>query len=613
MKKKKTGISLITLGITISVMTLIAGAVILSTSGEGIFNKADEAVFKDEVKEISEAMENKIMVGLVRDDDYDNVENYTSGEYLVSNMKNDLKSAIRGDLNDDISVYKYYILDMQKLVDNYGVPKGTRGYGETEDDIYIIEEETRNIYYVKTPYPFVSKVVQESPEDMELEMIEVPELNAMTSGYLYGIYSLKDGTFYVAIEDSNTYESSFYYYDGSTITKLNFSNYWPWDTSVYETKDNKVYLNYGDGSLYKLSGATFTKVNITENISYYGYFLEYSGGLLYQDDYSGTFMINDLAATKIIDGDGYGSMIYSKKDSSAYITQFSYYDYSTALYRFDGINVQEVFNTGYDGYISTMIDGAGNLYIYGNMYDSGYYIKKVEGSTIIPISLSAGNINATYSTGKELYIKVNSNMLYKIVGRQAIRVNLPIANINAYTIDRNTNTLYVILSGQGLFQVKGLDSVKIDSSTSSFSVTTNMKRKLTYLYRSNRELFLLNETNLTPVSGMLGSSASYMNVFINTFNGKMYAYDRDSSSRYNFYKLEGSTATKIQGINSTNSGYFNMNNYNGEVFLYQGVNIYRIRDDRAELISNKYYSIFTISKENYIITNDNKLMKVVYK
>ncbi|MDD4375591.1 MAG: hypothetical protein PHR25_02300 [Clostridia bacterium] len=613
MKKKKTGISLITLGITISVMTLIAGAVILSTSGEGIFNKADEAVFKDEVKEISEAMENKIMVGLVRDDDYDNVENYTSGEYLVSNMKNDLKSAIRGDLNDDISVYKYYILDMQKLVDNYGVPKGTRGYGETEDDIYIIEEETRNIYYVKTPYPFVSKVVQESPEDMELEMIEVPELNAMTSGYLYGIYSLKDGTFYVAIEDSNTYESSFYYYDGSTITKLNFSNYWPWDTSVYETKDNKVYLNYGDGSLYKLSGATFTKVNITENISYYGYFLEYSGGLLYQDDYSGTFMINDLAATKIIDGDGYGSMIYSKKDSSAYITQFSYYDYSTALYRFDGINVQEVFNTGYDGYISTMIDGAGNLYIYGNMYDSGYYIKKVEGSTIIPISLSAGNINATYSTGKELYIKVNSNMLYKIVGRQAIRVNLPIANINAYTIDRNTNTLYVILSGQGLFQVKGLDSVKIDSSTSSFSVTTNMKRKLTYLYRSNRELFLLNETSLTPVSGMLGSSASYMNVFINTFNGKMYAYDRDSSSRYNFYKLEGSTATKIQGINSTNSGYFNMNNYNGEVFLYQGVNIYRIRDDRAELISNKYYSIFTISKENYIITNDNKLMKVVYK
>ena len=595
-------------------MIFIAGAVILSMSGEGIFNKADEAVFRDEVKAISEAMEHKIMIGLVRDDDYDNVENFTSGEYLISDMDNDLKSVIRGDLNDDISVYKYYILDMQKIVENYGVPKGTRGYGETEDDIYIIEEETRNIYYVKTPYTFASKKAQESPENMGLEMIEAPGLNIMSTGYSYGLYYLRDGTFYFSIEDNITYEYSFYYYDGSTTTKLNFNNYWPWDTSIYETKDNKVYLNYGDGSLYKLSGATFTKVNITKYISYYSYFLEYNDGLLFQDEYSGTFKIDDLTATKILDGDGYGSMIYSKRYSSIYIVKQSYYDYSASLYRLNGTNLQEIFNTGHDGYINMMTDREDNLYIYGYLNYDGYYFKKVEENAIIPLTSITGNVNGTYPTGKELYVRVNSNMLYKIVGRQATKVNIPMVNISSSTIDRNTNTLYVTLSGQGLFQVKGLDSVKVHSGTSGFSVTTNVKRKLTYFFRASRELFLLNETSLTPVSGMLGSTASYMSSYTNTFNGKMYAFDRDSSSRNNFYKIEGSTATKISGISSTGYGYFIMNNYNGEVFLYQGSNLYRIRDSKAELITNNYYAINIINNGDvYITTTDNRTMKLVYK
>ncbi|MDD2627520.1 MAG: hypothetical protein PHR25_02285 [Clostridia bacterium] len=615
MKERKKGISLITLGVTISVMILIAGAIILSTSGEGIFNKADEAVLKDEVKAISEAMENKMMVGLVRDDDYDKVENYTSGEYLVSNMDNDLKSAIRGDLNDDISVYKYYVLDMQKLVDDYGVPKGTKGYGETEDDIYIIEEETRNIYYVKTPYPFVSKAAQESPEDMELEMIEAPELSVMATEYIYNTYQLKDGTFYFSTENNQTYEGSLYYYDGSIVTKLNLNNYYIWDTSIYETKDNKVYLNYGEGSLYKLSGATATKVQISEYLSYYCYFLEYNDKVLFQDEYAGTFTLDDLSATKILDGDGYGSMTYSKKDNNLYISKYSNYDGTTLLYRFDGTNIQEIFNPGYNGYISINMDTVGNVYIYGRSDNEGTYIKKVEGNTLISITGFSGNFNGgMYINGKEVYIRTMYDV-YKIVGNQAIRINLPAGFINGILMDRLKGNTYIIVSGQGLFHVQGTNGVKVNSMASgSTYLNSNIKRKQTYVYQTSAQAFLLNDAESISITGMLGSSSTNVSLTTNNFNGKMYAYDRDSSYRYNFYKIEGSTATKIQGINSTNSGYFRMNNYNGEVFFSQGNNLYRITDTKAELITNSYSSINILNNGNaYVTTTNNKIMKIVYK
>ncbi len=319
-----------------------------------------------------------MMIGVAKNYDYDNIENYTSGEYPISNMDNDLKATIRGDLNDDISIYKYYILDMEKLVNNYGVPKGTKGYGETEDDVYIIEEKTRNIYYIKKPYPFVSEKTQESPEDMELEMIEVPGLSIMATEYLYGIYYLRDGTFYFSIEDNYTYNHEFYYYDGSTVTKLNLNNYYAWDTNVYETSKNEVYFGYGTGELFKLTGATATKIELP-TYAYYPSFIEYNGITLFQDENAGTLIIDNLSVTQILDGQGYSYGRYSYKDGNLYISKYSYNNGYSALYRFNGIEVQELFNVGYNyNDIGITIDDMGNLYAHGYSDYEGYYIKKLK-------------------------------------------------------------------------------------------------------------------------------------------------------------------------------------------------------------------------------------------
>lgn len=52
MKRNKRGISLIVLVITIIVMTIIAGAVILSLDGTNIFEKANNAVKEYDLKQV---------------------------------------------------------------------------------------------------------------------------------------------------------------------------------------------------------------------------------------------------------------------------------------------------------------------------------------------------------------------------------------------------------------------------------------------------------------------------------------------------------------------------------------------------------------------------------
>ncbi len=180
-------------------------------------------------------------------------------------------------------------------------------------------------------------------------------------------------------------------------------------------------------------------------------------------------------------------------------------------------------------------------------------------------------------------------------------------------IDKNTDNMYARISGYGLFLVKGLNGISIDPSIASLNIYTNQKRKATYLSKSGKEVFLIKDTKLVPITGMLGSTASSLNIYINNFNGKTYAYDRTSAGVYYFYKIEGIKAIKIQGINSTSAGYFRVNNYNGEVFFYQGSNLYRIKDTKAELIYNNYNTMYTSNNGDvYVTTRDNRVMKIVY-
>ncbi len=261
------------------------------------------------------------------------------------------------------------------------------------------------------------------------------------------------------------------------------------------------------------------------------------------------------------------------------------------------------------------MDEADNLYIYGRSDHEGIYVKKVEANTLISITGCSGNINGgMYINGEEVYIRTMYDV-YKVVGRQAIRVNLPAGFVNDVVVDREKNNTYIVVSGQGLFYVQGTNGIKINSSmTGSVYLSNNIKRKQTYIYQTSKQAYLLNGSETIPISGMLGASSTYVSLSSNSFNGRTYGFDRDSSYRYYFYKIEGTTATKISGITSTSYGYFRMNNYNGEVFLYQGSNLYRIRDSKAELITNNYYAINIINNGDvYITTTDNRTMKLVYK
>lgn len=135
MIKNSNGITLVSLVITIAVMIIIASITVSTSMDRFEINNLNKMI--NDIEFLKEKVSNYYLkyneLPVVKDTDNNSIE-YTNINFSVDTDDNE----------------KYYIIDLEAMGDialNYG-KEGFENLNSS-DDVYIINEETHNIYYVK--------------------------------------------------------------------------------------------------------------------------------------------------------------------------------------------------------------------------------------------------------------------------------------------------------------------------------------------------------------------------------------------------------------------------------------------------------------------------------
>ena len=139
--QKKSGVTLITLAITIAVLAILTASLLVNV--DNIMPESRKAKIYDEFKEIESLVEEYYIT-------YGNYpvlnnEVYTKDEILALNTRNvsaKLEAAIRKNGEENS---KFFVVDLEKL----RITNSMLGNNVTQDDIYIASEEKITIYYPK--------------------------------------------------------------------------------------------------------------------------------------------------------------------------------------------------------------------------------------------------------------------------------------------------------------------------------------------------------------------------------------------------------------------------------------------------------------------------------
>lgn len=137
---KKMGISLVVLVVTIMVMSIITGVILIRVNASDV--KAKQISFIEELGEIHEACQ----IYYIRNGKYPVIEeaSYTKEQILQLVGEDSTLLQEEFTLNKDTS-QNFYEIDLYQVHRS----KGTRGYGEDNRDIYVLNESATCVYYLK--------------------------------------------------------------------------------------------------------------------------------------------------------------------------------------------------------------------------------------------------------------------------------------------------------------------------------------------------------------------------------------------------------------------------------------------------------------------------------
>lgn len=134
----KRGISLIILGITIIVMSILASAVMIGVRDFNV--QANDVVFAQELKAILQATNEYYL----NNGEYPTSQTYTRQQVIDMAISEDYKTELQNEmsLNKDIS-QEYYKVDLNLISTGGGI------FASEEDPVYVINVDATDIYYPK--------------------------------------------------------------------------------------------------------------------------------------------------------------------------------------------------------------------------------------------------------------------------------------------------------------------------------------------------------------------------------------------------------------------------------------------------------------------------------
>ena len=137
----KSGVTLVSLVITIIIATIIAGVVVFNSTG--IVWKSEVAKFGEDIKKIEDAYKEYYALNGIAPTIKD--KEYTAEQVIALNtlgygekLRNEIQK--NGDMNT-----VFYLINFDEI----GLKIEERGLGLTQDDIYVVALGTNRVYYVK--------------------------------------------------------------------------------------------------------------------------------------------------------------------------------------------------------------------------------------------------------------------------------------------------------------------------------------------------------------------------------------------------------------------------------------------------------------------------------
>ena len=148
--KNENGITLIVLVIIVIVLSLISIPVVINTTNVTQFNKYSQ--FKEDIDNLREAVSVAFFDKDIKDigPEYTGSVDFFNGKQNDQDIKNPNDNEKYYVINiDEVNLYlTVNMTDLNNGSGNYGVTEGEPTYTGT-DDVYIINEQSRTIYYVK--------------------------------------------------------------------------------------------------------------------------------------------------------------------------------------------------------------------------------------------------------------------------------------------------------------------------------------------------------------------------------------------------------------------------------------------------------------------------------
>ena len=242
--KRKQGISLIVLVITIIVMIILAASVVLTLSNSGIINKANEAVEKTNIKEVEQ------LASLA-----------WAEEFMAGKRGETLKTAVLEKLKDYTDKYTITVTDTGVTV-TAGNAKSLNEYGFYYDIPYELSVEGT----VSTCLVFTAdKIVEGYVKRAETDPVHI-SIGNEEAEYAKGKITMSSEEFIVS-DDGKTLVSS---YEPEAIFKLSDLEYSDLcynekyistngNSYLIITEDNTITLNYKGAIKYRLPGSEIIK------------------------------------------------------------------------------------------------------------------------------------------------------------------------------------------------------------------------------------------------------------------------------------------------------------------------------------------------------------------
>ena len=137
---KKSGISLIVLAITITVVLILT--VITIVSFDSSIHNTSLAAFMNDLKEVEDSFEATII-----DSGRSGISTYTKQQVLTLVGENSTEFENELTLNGDASETEFYVVNLNSI----GILKSKRGNKKDSDeaDIYVVTKNKMHAYYLK--------------------------------------------------------------------------------------------------------------------------------------------------------------------------------------------------------------------------------------------------------------------------------------------------------------------------------------------------------------------------------------------------------------------------------------------------------------------------------